>query len=82
VLDHPLARLGWRATLQDQFDSLGDPALVPARVIAVDRGRAVVDEARATHIEVVRRGFLRHFSEGEMRELAELWERVLPASGS
>ena len=42
--DHPLARLGWRANLQEHLDALGDPALVPARVTAVDRGRAVVDD--------------------------------------
>jgi len=47
-----------------------------------DQGREVVEQARATHIGVVRAGFLRHFSEGEMRELATLWERVLSASGS
>jgi ribosome biogenesis GTPase len=44
VLDHPLARLGWRANLTPHLDALGDPALVAARVIAVDRGRAVVDD--------------------------------------
>jgi ribosome biogenesis GTPase len=43
VSDHPLARLGWRANLQEHLDALGDPALVAARVTAVDRGRAVVD---------------------------------------
>jgi ribosome biogenesis GTPase / thiamine phosphate phosphatase len=43
LLDHPLARLGWRADLQPHLDALGDPALVGARVLAVDRGRAVVD---------------------------------------
>jgi ribosome biogenesis GTPase len=37
---HPLARLGWRPELQDHID---DPALVPARVLAADRGRVVVD---------------------------------------
>ena len=31
-------------------------------------GREIVDQARATHIAVVRAGFLRHFSEDEMRE--------------
>jgi ribosome biogenesis GTPase / thiamine phosphate phosphatase len=41
--EHPLARLGWRADLQDHLDALGDPALVAARVTAVDRGRAIVD---------------------------------------
>jgi ribosome biogenesis GTPase / thiamine phosphate phosphatase len=44
VLDHPLARLGWRANLTPHLDALGDPALIAARVIAVDRGRAVVDD--------------------------------------
>jgi ribosome biogenesis GTPase len=44
VLDHPLARLGWRANLEPHLDALGDPALVAARVTAVDRGRAVVDD--------------------------------------
>jgi ribosome biogenesis GTPase / thiamine phosphate phosphatase len=48
VLDHPLARLGWRANLTPHLDALGDPALVPARVIAVDRGRAVVDDGAHT----------------------------------
>jgi ribosome biogenesis GTPase / thiamine phosphate phosphatase len=43
VPDHPLARLGWRANLQDHIDALGDPELVAARVVALDRGRAVVD---------------------------------------
>jgi ribosome biogenesis GTPase len=43
VSDHPLARLGWRANLQDHLDALDDPALVAARVTAVDRGRAIVD---------------------------------------
>jgi ribosome biogenesis GTPase len=44
VLDHPLARLGWRANLKPHLDALGDPA----RVTAVDRGRAVVDAGDAT----------------------------------
>ena len=42
-----------------------------------DRGRATVVQARSTHIAVVRAGFLRHFSDGEMRELATMFERVL-----
>ena len=41
--DHPLARLGWRAELQTHLDALGAPELVAARVMAVDRGRAIVD---------------------------------------
>jgi ribosome biogenesis GTPase / thiamine phosphate phosphatase len=43
LLDHPLARLGWRADLQARFDALGDPALVPVRIVAVDRGRVLAD---------------------------------------
>ena len=42
-----------------------------------DRGRETVEQARTTHIDVVRAGFLRHFSEDEMRELATMFERVL-----
>ncbi|HEX2410412.1 MAG TPA: GTPase RsgA [Solirubrobacteraceae bacterium] len=43
MLQHPLARLGWRAELQSDLDALGDPSLVAARAIAVDRGSAIVD---------------------------------------
>jgi ribosome biogenesis GTPase / thiamine phosphate phosphatase len=48
VPDHPLARLGWRANLKAHLDALGDPAVVPARVIAVDRGRALVADGAST----------------------------------
>ena len=37
---HSLARLGWRAELQDQIPD----GLVPARVLGVDRGSVVVDD--------------------------------------
>jgi ribosome biogenesis GTPase len=47
LFDHPLGRLGWRPDLQDPIAALGDPSLVPARVTAVDRGRAVVDDGTA-----------------------------------
>ena len=40
---HPLGRLGRRPELQTDLDALGDPSLVPARVIAVDRGRVLAD---------------------------------------
>jgi len=43
VSDHPLARFGWRANLQDHLDALDDADLVAARVMAVDRGRVIVD---------------------------------------
>jgi DNA-binding MarR family transcriptional regulator len=45
-----------------------------------DLGRATVEQARTTHIEVVRAGFLRHFSEDEMLGLASMFERVLPTT--
>ncbi|HET9740329.1 MAG TPA: GTPase RsgA [Solirubrobacteraceae bacterium] len=44
---HPLVRLGWRAELQSDLDAIGDPSLVAARVIAVDRGSVVVDTGAA-----------------------------------
>ncbi len=47
-----------------------------------DHGRQTVEQARSTHIAVVRAGFLRHFSEDEMRDLAALFERALPAQPS
>jgi DNA-binding MarR family transcriptional regulator len=40
-------------------------------------GREAFDEARRTHLEGVRRLFLSRFSREELRELGELWERVL-----
>jgi ribosome biogenesis GTPase len=48
LLDHPLGRLGWRPELQTDLDALGDATLAPARVTAVDRGRAVVDDGART----------------------------------
>jgi ribosome biogenesis GTPase len=45
--DHTLARLGWRAELQTDLDALGDPSLTAARVIAIDRGHALVDAGAA-----------------------------------
>ena len=43
-----------------------------------DHGRELLEQARSTYIAVVRAGFLRHFSQDEMRELGMLFERVLP----
>jgi ribosome biogenesis GTPase / thiamine phosphate phosphatase len=43
--EHPLARLGWRAELQNSID---DPELVPGRVLAVDRGSVVVDAGQVS----------------------------------
>ena len=48
--------------------------------VLTDRGAELVATARPTHLEGVRERFLRHFSEDEMRLLANMWERVLPGS--
>jgi DNA-binding MarR family transcriptional regulator len=40
------------------------------------RGRALFDRARATHLDGVRRRFLDHLSEDELRSLGELWRRT------
>jgi DNA-binding MarR family transcriptional regulator len=44
------------------------------------RGRLAFRDARATHLEGVRRRFLRHFSDDELLQLAGLWERVEPGA--
>lgn len=43
--------------------------------LITDRGRDVFAEARATHLEGVRREFVSRFSEPELEGLAEMWER-------
>ena len=40
------------------------------------RGRALFDRARVTHLDGVRRRFLSHLSEDELRALGELWRRT------
>ena len=44
-------------------------------------GRERLQEARGTHLAVVREQFLAHFSEGELRSLADMWERIAPCNG-
>jgi DNA-binding MarR family transcriptional regulator len=44
------------------------------------RGRLAFRDARATHLDGVRRRFLRHVSEEELVQLAALWERVEPGA--
>jgi DNA-binding MarR family transcriptional regulator len=41
-------------------------------------GRERLGAARGTHLSVVREHFLSHFSEGELRSLAESWDRIAP----
>ncbi len=45
-------------------------------------GRARLKEARVTHLGVVRAQFLSHFSEEELRALADMWQRIAPCNGS
>ncbi len=44
-------------------------------------GRERLAEARGTHLAVVREQFLSHFSEAELRVLADVWERIAPCGG-
>ena len=41
-----------------------------------DRGRAVFNEARRTHLAGVRERFLSRFSHEDLRTLGQLWEKV------
>jgi DNA-binding MarR family transcriptional regulator len=45
--------------------------------VLTDQGRKAVDQARSTYIEVVRQGFLGHFSPDELRGLAQLLQQAL-----
>jgi DNA-binding MarR family transcriptional regulator len=44
--------------------------------VLTDEGEAMLAKARPTHLAGVRERFLRHFSEEELQQLAEYWERV------
>jgi DNA-binding MarR family transcriptional regulator len=48
--------------------------------VLTDEGEAMLARARPTHLAGVRERFLRHFSEDELEQLAEYWERVLPGA--
>ena len=43
-----------------------------------DEGRRRLAEARPTHLAGIRRLFVQHFDDDELRRLAEVWERVRP----
>ena len=43
-----------------------------------DEGRRRLAEARPTHLAGIRRLFVQHFDDDELRHLAEVWERVRP----
>jgi DNA-binding MarR family transcriptional regulator len=44
-------------------------------------GRRRLQEARVTHLAVVREHFFSHFSEAELGTLADMWERIAPCNG-
>ena len=46
--------------------------------VLTDKGEDVLAGARATHLAGVRERFLRHLDEDELKQLAALWERLLP----
>jgi DNA-binding MarR family transcriptional regulator len=48
--------------------------------VLTDKGEAMLQRARRTHLDGVRERFLRHFEPDELRSLAGLWNRVLPGS--
>ena len=43
-------------------------------------GRERLQEARGTHLAVIREQFFSHFSEGELGTLADMWERIAPCA--
>jgi DNA-binding MarR family transcriptional regulator len=43
-----------------------------------DEGRRRLAEARPTHLAGIRRLFVEHFDDDELRRLAQAWERVRP----
>jgi DNA-binding MarR family transcriptional regulator len=47
-----------------------------------DTGRERLREARVTHLTVVREHFLSRFSEHELSQLADMWERIAPCNGN
>ncbi|MGA2455350.1 MAG: MarR family transcriptional regulator [Solirubrobacteraceae bacterium] len=44
-------------------------------------GRERLEEARVTHLGVVREHFFSRFTERELSTLADMWERIAPCSG-
>jgi DNA-binding MarR family transcriptional regulator len=46
-----------------------------------ERGRERLQEARGTHMAVVREHFASRFSESELSALADMWERIAPCNG-
>ena len=77
LAEHVLLSRSGMTRLIDRLEREGMVAARPATRTAAavtpvltDHGREAVEQARTTHIAVVRAGFLQHFSEDEMRDLA------------
>ena len=50
--------------------------------VLTDKGAALLESARPTHLEGVRQRFLTHFSQDELQRFASAWERVLPGAAA
>ncbi len=49
--------------------------------VLTDRGRRSLRAASGTHLRGIRERFIGHFSDAELEQLAEFWERLLPGAG-
>jgi DNA-binding MarR family transcriptional regulator len=67
-----LQRDGLLVRCSCEYDARG------AYACLTDAGRERLQEARGTHLAVVREQFLAHFSESELSGLADMWERIAP----
>jgi DNA-binding MarR family transcriptional regulator len=47
-----------------------------------ETGRERLEAARVTHLAVVREHFFSHFTESELTDLADMWERIAPCNGN
>src|SRR5215218_7467306 len=48
--------------------------------VLTDAGDELLARARTTHLDGVHQAFLSHLAEDDLRQLAGVWERVLPGS--
>jgi DNA-binding MarR family transcriptional regulator len=51
-----------------------------AFAVITQRGLDLLEAARPTHLAGIRRRFLAHFSEDELRQLVSWWDRLLPSA--
>src|SRR3712207_1963939 len=50
--------------------------------VLTDKGEALLQQARATHLDGVRERFLRHFEIHELEQMAAWWNRVIPGAAA